>query len=140
MIQIPLPTFHALWTLYIYILLGSITKDCVYQQQSWLRAVITYTHTLCLRAKIRNYSTVSESFISFAFTFKQKKGLSSSQNPRKTHAKSSQNPRYFHATSTLISRSGSVSCVRFHACSTFSKKKSRSRKKNHAQEKKFTFM
>ena len=53
------------------------------------------------------------------------------QNPRKILAKSTLLPRYFHANSSL----DSVSRLRFHACSTLSKKKSRSRKKNHAREK-----
>ena len=96
---------------------------------------------LLLQKKHRCYNMVCDSTIWSYIQYSQrnvyilrvhvqtKKGLSSLQNPRKTHAKSSQNPRYFHATSTLIPRSGSVSCVRFHARSTFSKK-------NHAQEKK----
>ena len=53
---------------------------------------------------------------------RKKKGLSSTQNPRKTLAHSSQNPRLFHAMSTFIPRKKRVSCVRykqFHACSRF---------------------
>ena len=48
------------------------------------------------------------------------------QNPRKFLAKSKLLPCYFHAYSSL----DSASCVRFHACSTFSKKKITLKKKN----------
>ena len=87
-----------------------------------------------------NYSTVSVMFISFALTHERKKGLSSTQNPRKTLAHSSQNPRLFHAMSTFIPRKKRVSCVRykqFHACSRFPRslrKRSVERIKRHARK------
>ena len=71
---------------------------------------------------------------------RKKKGLSSTQNPRKTLAHSSQNPRLFHAMSTFIPRKKRVSCVRykqFHACSRFPRslrKRSVERIKRHARK------
>ena len=71
---------------------------------------------------------------------RKKKGLSSTQNPRKTLAHSSQNPRLFHAMSTFIPRKKRVSCVRykqFHACSRFPRslrKRSVERIKKHARK------
>ena len=50
---------------------------------------------------------------------RKKKGLSSTQNPRKTLAHSSQNPRLFHAMSTFIPRKKRVSCVRYKQSHAF---------------------